>query len=81
MSEKTSYHLGTKFLGFILGLVLATINTIIEVFKPNFDIMTRYSYILFGWALFVIVIPLLVFLAEILWRYFHYYSEKLEPKE
>lgn len=79
MTEKTSTngnHMGTKFLAFVLGLVLATIRTLILTFKQDFSMYTAYPEIAFTWVFFVIVIPLIVFLAEILWRYFHAYSDK-----
>jgi len=69
-------HMGTKFLGFFFGLVLAVIYTVKEFFAPTFVIITAMPNILFAWAMFLIVIPLIVFFAELLWRFVHAYSEK-----
>lgn len=79
MAEKSvkPAHMGTKFLGFVIGLVLAAIYTVKAFFSPLFDVYTDIPEILYVWAIFVIVIPAIVYLAEILWRYFHVYSEKL----
>jgi hypothetical protein len=77
MSEENKGHLGTKFLGFMIGLALAVIRTLVITFKENFSMFLDYQEIAFTWVFFVIVIPIIVFLAEIIWRYFHAYSEKL----
>lgn len=76
-SKAKANHMGTKFLGLILGMVLAVIYTVLKVFEPSFEIVEGAPELLFAWVVFVIVIPLLVMLAEIIWRYFHVYSEKL----
>jgi len=69
-------HMGTKFLGMFFGLILASIYTIRMFFDPLFDPITDVPIILFVWAVFIFVIPLLIYLAEIFWRYAHHYSEK-----
>jgi len=69
-------HMGTKFLGMFFGLMLAVIFTVRKFFDPAFDPVTDMPIILFVWATFIFVIPLLIYLAEIFWRYAHKYSEK-----
>jgi hypothetical protein len=77
MTEKpASQHMGTKFIGLFFGIILSVIYTVKEFFTPAFDPITGVPRILFVWAIFVFVIPLLIFLAEIFWRYAHAYSEK-----
>jgi hypothetical protein len=71
-----SKHMGTKFLGLFFGMILSVLYTIKEFFTPDFDPVTRVPTILFVWAVFIFVIPLLIYLAEIFWRYAHAYSDK-----
>jgi len=75
MSENDQ-HMGTKFIGLFFGIVLSMIYTIKEFFSPMFAPISSVANILFVWAIFVFVIPLIIFLAEIIWRYVHKYSEK-----
>jgi len=77
MSEKTANHMGTKFFGFFFGLILAVIYTVKVFFSPTFAIVTDFANILYAWAMFLLAIPAIVFLAEIFWRFVHKYSEKL----
>jgi heme/copper-type cytochrome/quinol oxidase subunit 4 len=72
-------HFGTKFLGLIIGMVLAVIYTILQFFVNPILTPTVLYNIALVWAFFVLVIPLILFLAEILWRFFHNYSEKAFP--
>lgn len=76
-SKAKSNHMGTKFLSLVIGLVLAVIYTLRTVFEPSFVLTEQVAELLYAWVIFVIVIPLIVMLAEIIWRYFHVYSEKL----
>jgi heme/copper-type cytochrome/quinol oxidase subunit 4 len=75
-TKPVNNHMGTKFLAFIIGLVLATVKTLLIFFTVNNLTISDYYGIALAWAFFVIVVPLIVFLAEIIWRYFHAYSEK-----
>jgi hypothetical protein len=79
MTEKTATsnnHMGTKFLGLFFGMILSIIYTVKVFFSPSFNVTTDMPSIIFVWAMFLFVIPLLIYLAEIVWRYAHAYSEK-----
>jgi len=74
--EKVAGHMGTKFLGLFFGILLAVIYTVWVFFKPQFIPYMDIPMILYMWAMLVIVLPLITFGAELLWRYAHKYSEK-----
>jgi hypothetical protein len=68
-------HLGTKFVGMFFGIVLALIYAILQFFThPTLTIDNLYNIALVT-AFFVLVFSLIIFLAEILWRFVHKYSE------
>jgi hypothetical protein len=76
MNEENKGHLGTKFLALFIGIVLSVIYTLLQFFTHD-TLTTHELYpIAMVWAFFTIVIPLIVFMAEILFRYAHKYSEK-----
>lgn len=77
MGEATDKHMGTKFLALFAGFVLALIYTLLRFFSTATLTLTDLYSIAIVWAFFTIVIPLIMFLAEILWRYAHHYSNKI----
>lgn len=78
MAEKVvpqKKHMGTKFVGMFFGMVLALIYAVMQFFThPILEITDLYNIALVT-AFFVIVWSLIIFLAEILWRFAHKYSE------
>jgi len=75
MSENKG-HLGTKFLGLFVGILLSTIYAIWKFVQPSFNPVTDLPLILLVEAFFLIIWVAIWVLAELLWRYAHKYSEK-----
>ena len=76
MSTQSASHMGTKFMGFFFGLILAIIYTVLQFFThPTLLVTDLYNIALVD-AFFILIFPLIVFLAELLWRFAHKYSEK-----
>jgi hypothetical protein len=77
MSEEKKPHMGTKFLGLFIGIVLSIIYAIMQFLSHQTLDMTILWNIALVEAFFVIVWTLIIILAELIWRYAHKYSEKL----
>jgi hypothetical protein len=68
-------HMGTKFVGMFFGIVLALMYAVFQFFThPTLTIDNLYNIALVT-AFFAIIWSLIIFLAEILWRFAHKYSE------
>ena len=68
-------HIGTKFLSMFFGMILAMIYALFQFFThPTLTVTDLYNIALVT-MFFAIVWSLIVFLAEILWRFVHKYSE------
>jgi membrane protein YdbS with pleckstrin-like domain len=74
--ETTTGHIGTKFLAMFFGMILAMVYALLQFFThPTLTVDVLYNIALVT-VFFVIIWSLILFLAELLWRYAHKYSEK-----
>lgn len=85
MSKEEVGHIGTKTLGMLVGIVLGFVWTVLTFFWSWLpDLATsepisiwKISNWAFIFVVLVIVVPAIIFIAQLFWKYAHTVSEKI----